>query len=109
MARLVALPAAPVPAPSPGTRYGQTVPFATPQLVTITAADGLNARQWGDLDAPVMEAWPDGRRFYASGYVFGDAVTAGAAAERRWYIAAGPRAWRLWSGGTDRAGLDGAA
>ena len=85
------------------------MPFATPQLVTITAGDGLNARQWGDLDAPVFETWPRDRRFYASGYVFGDAVAAGAAAERRWYIAAGPRAWRLWSGGTDRAGLDTAA
>jgi len=101
LARLVA----PVPGPLPRGRYGQTVHFDTPQLVTITADGGLNARQWGDLDAPVFETWPRARRFYASGYVFGDAVDG----EHRWYIAAGPRAWRLWSGGTDRAGLDTAA
>lgn len=85
--------------------YGRVVPFALPKLVTITVGDGLNARQWGDLDAPVFETWPHGRRFYASGYVYGDTVDG----ERRWYITAGPRAWRLWSGGTDRAGLDPAA
>jgi len=69
--------------------------------VTITAAGGLNARQWGELDGPILETWPRGRRFFAAGYVHGDAV----AGERRWYIAAGPRAWRLWAGGTDRAEL----
>lgn len=96
-----------VPDALPGTSppYGRVVPFDTPRLVTITAADGLNARQWGDLEAPILETWPRGRRFYVSGYVFGDAV----AGERRWYIAAGPKAWRLWAGGTDRAGLDTAA
>lgn len=97
-----ALPASPAGA---GTDYGRVVPFALPKLVTITAGDGLNARQWGDLDAPVFETWPRNRRFYASGYVYGDAVDG----ERRWYITAGPRAWRMWSGGTDRAGLDTAA
>lgn len=98
IARLTAVP----DAKAPPSRYGQVVPFATPRLVTITARDGLNARQWGDLDAPILETWPCNRRFYASGYVFGDAVDG----ERRWYIAAGPRAWRLWAGGTDRTGLD---
>lgn len=114
MTRLTSLPAA----KAPPARYGQVVPFATPRLVTMTARDGLNARQWGDLDAPILETWPCDRRFYASGYVFGDAVAvdapasaavgaaAGVKGENRWYIAAGPRAWRLWAGGTDRAGLD---
>lgn len=103
--RLVAPPVTPslgngqTPAPSPP--FGQVVRFGTPTLVTITAADGLNARQWGELDAPILETWPRDRRFYAAGYVYGDAVDG----ERRWYIAAGPRAWRLWCGGTDRAGL----
>lgn len=90
------------PGSAPAALYGRVVPFDRPRLVTITAGAGLNARQWGDLDAPILETWPRDRRFYASGYVFGDAVDG----ERRWYIAAGPRAWRLWSGGTDRAGLD---
>lgn len=92
--------AAQVPAPS--SRYGQIVRFGAAQLVTIVASNGLNARQWGDLDAPILETWARGRQFYAAGYVYGDAVDG----ESRWYIATGPRAWRLWCGGTDRAGLN---
>jgi len=102
MRRLVALPEGATPTPGPSAPYGRVVRFDTPRLVTITAADGLNARQWGDLDAPILETWARDRRFYAAGYVYGDAV----AGESRWYIAAGPRAWRFWSGGTDRAGLN---
>jgi hypothetical protein len=97
-----ALPEDEAPGSTPSTAYGRIVLFDTPRLVTITVDGGLNVRQWGDLDAPILETWPLDRRFYASGYVFGDAVDG----ERRWYIAAGPRAWRLWSGGTDRTGLD---
>ena len=96
------------PAPPSGTvpstaepPFGRVVRFDTPRLVTITAAGGLNARQWAELDGPILETWPRDRQFYAAGYVHGDTVNG----ERRWYIAAGPRAWRLWSGGTDRAGL----
>jgi len=89
------------PPDAPEPPFGQVVRFATPRLVTITAAGGLNARQWGELDGPILETWPRDRRFYATGYVHGDTVNG----ERRWYIAAGPRAWRLWAGGTDRAGL----
>lgn len=89
------------PAPLPSENYGKIVHLPQPSRVTITASDGLNTRQWGDLDAPVMETWPTGRQFWASAYVIGDSVDG----ENRWYITAGARGWRVWSGGTDRAAL----
>lgn len=86
--------------PSRTGRFGTVVPFPKPVRVTVTAGAGVNVRRWGELEAQVMTALPQGASFFADGFVYGDSV----AGEDRWYIMSG-RGYRVWSGATDRAAL----
>jgi hypothetical protein len=89
----------PTPAPTPGAQgtFGSIVRFSKPTRVTVMAPAGVNVRQWGELDAAIMRAYPAGHSFFADGYVYGEAV----AGEDRWYIETG-RGYRIWSGATDK-------
>lgn len=81
--------------------FGRLVPFTTPIRVTVTAPSGLNARQWGELDARILRTDKPGTTFWARGYVIGESVQG----EKRWYIEATSEAARRWAGGTDKVGL----
>ena len=88
----------PSPTLSPG--FATVVRFDKPVKVAVTAAAGVNVREWGELDARILDAWPAGREFFAAGFVYGDTV----AGENRWYITTG-QGRRVWSGATTKAML----
>jgi len=76
--------------------FGTIVPLPAPRLLTVTAAAGLNARKYAELDQPIMATWPAGTQFQAGAWVVGEAV----AGNPIWWITADARQWRVWSGGT---------
>lgn len=94
----------PAPSPSPSRSFGQTGLFPVPQVITVTA-EGLNVRKWAETDQPIMAEWPAGTQFWARGWVIGEEVDGNPV----WWITgdgvAEDSSWRIWSGGTDHAGL----
>lgn len=90
--------AEPGPTITPG--FATVVRFDRPAKVAVTAGAGVNVREWGELSAKILDAWPAGREFWAAGFVYGDTV----AGENRWYILSGTGR-RLWSGATNKAML----
>ena len=91
--------------PSPAT----TPPFGTlrdlrePRLTVVTV-DALHVRQWAETTQPIRATWRAGVRFWARGWVIGEAV----AGNPVWWVTGrGTRTdlrWRAWSGGTDLSG-----
>lgn len=83
-------------APAPVTPgFATVVRLDTPRKVSVTAAEGVNVREWGELNARIFDTWPQGREFWIAGYVHGDTV----AGEDRWLIVSGTGR-RIWSGAT---------
>jgi hypothetical protein len=85
-------------------RFGTTGRFPVPQVITVTAA-GLRVRKWAETTQPIAAEWPAGTQFWATGWVVGESVEGNPV----WWITGDGRGddlgWRVWSGGTDRAGL----
>lgn len=90
--------------PAPDRAFGQQGTFAAPQVMTVTVPT-LRARKWAETSQPVMAEWPEGTQFWATGWVIGEAVEGNPV----WWVTgdgvAPDHGWRVWSGGTDRAGL----
>jgi hypothetical protein len=85
-------------------RFGEIGRFPVPQVITVTAG-ALRVRQWAETSQPVVAEWPAGTQFWATGWVIGESIEGNPV----WWITGDgrdeDRAWRVWSGGTDRAGL----
>lgn len=80
-------------------KLGTLTRYASPIVVKVTAGLGLNIRQWGELDQPVIDYAPAGATMIATGHVIGSTVDGIA----EWYI--DPTGRRFWSGGTNRPNL----
>jgi hypothetical protein len=84
--------------------FGTIAELASPRLVTVMV-DALNARAWAETDQPIRGVWKIGRRFWARGWVIGESVDGNPV----WWItgkgAKSDLQWRVWSGGTDLAGM----
>jgi len=85
--------------------FGTTGELATPRLVTVTVPS-LRVRAWAETSQPVHAHLAQGSQYPVSGWVIGEAVSGNPV----WWLAgnadpAVPR-WRMWSGGTDLAGID---
>ena len=66
----------------------------------------LRARRWAETTQPILAEWPKGHRFWARGWIIGEAVEGNPV---WWLTGSGKttdRQWRVWSGGTDIAGAD---
>ena len=91
------------PRPEP-FQFGETGRFPVPQVITVTA-EALRVRTWAETSQPVVAEWRAGTQFWATGWVIGESVEGNPV----WWITGDgrddDRAWRVWSGGTDRAGL----
>jgi N-acetylmuramoyl-L-alanine amidase len=90
---------------SPSARpFGQVGRFPSPQVITVTA-DALRVRKWAETSQPIVAEWQAGTQFWATGWVIGEEVDGNPV----WWITGDgmeeDRAWRVWSGGTDHAGL----
>lgn len=95
----VAVPSGPVWPP-----FGTIGELASPRLVTVMV-DSLNARAWAETSQPVRGIWKEGRKFWARGWVIGEAVNGNPV---WWITGKGVKSdlqWRVWSGGTDLAGM----
>ena len=94
----------PSPAPDVPRQFGATGRFPVPQVITVTA-ESLRARKWAETDQPIMAEWPAGTQFWARGWVIGEEVDGNPV----WWITGDGQdddhSWRVWSGGTDLAGL----
>jgi len=94
----------PAPEPPPAIDFGTTGHLAIPQVITVTA-DVLRVRKWAETDQPIVTEWPAGTQFWASGWVIGEEVDGNPV----WWITGDGEGddhrWRVWSGGTDLAGL----
>jgi hypothetical protein len=92
------------PTPEPQVTFGEIGQFPVPQVVTVTA-ETLQVRKWAETDQPIVARWPAGTQFWARGWVIGEAVEGNPV----WWITGDgvdeDRSWRVWSGGTDLAGL----
>lgn len=85
--------------------FGTVVRLREPRLTTVTV-EALNARQWAELDQPIRGVWKRGRQFWVRGWVIGTAVEGNPV---WWITGKGQRTdlqWRVWSGGTDLAGME---
>lgn len=84
--------------------FGTIGSFPVPQVITVTAGT-LKVRKWAETDQPIVAEWPTGTQFWARGWVIGEVVEGNPA----WRITGDgrddDRSWRVWSGGTDHAGL----
>lgn len=84
--------------------FGTIGELASPRLVTVMV-DSLNARAWAETSQPIRGVWKLGRRFWARGWVIGESVNGNPV----WWItgkgAKSDLQWRVWSGGTDLAGM----
>jgi hypothetical protein len=87
-----------------GPRFGATGRFPAPQVITVTA-EALRVRKWAETSQPIVAEWSAGTQFWATGWVIGEAVEGNPV----WWITGDgvgdDGGWRVWSGGTDRAGL----
>lgn len=94
----------PSPESPSGPAFGEIGRFPGPQVITVTA-EALRVRKWAETGQPIVAEWPAGTQFWASGWVIGEAVEGNPV----WWITGDgiddDRRWRVWSGGTDRAGL----
>ena len=94
----------PAPSPEPGPRFGEIGRFPAPQVITVTA-EALRVRKWAETHQPIVAEWVAGTQFWATGWVIGEDVEGNPV----WWITGDgeddDRRWRVWSGGTDRAGL----
>jgi hypothetical protein len=92
------------PEPASSARFGEIGRFPVPQVITVTA-DAIRVRKWAETTQPVMAEWPAGTQFWATGWVVGEEVDGNPV----WWVtgdgAGTDNGWRVWSGGTDRAGL----
>lgn len=92
------------PAPEPQVTFGEIGTFPAPQVVTVTA-ETLHVRKWAETDQPVVAKWPARTQFWARGWVIGEPVEGNPV----WWITGDgvdeDHSWRVWSGGTDLAGL----
>ncbi|MGB3328307.1 MAG: hypothetical protein WBA46_05080 [Thermomicrobiales bacterium] len=96
-----------VPEPLPMIAFP---PFGTirdlrdPRTVTVTVPM-LRARRWAETTQPILAEWPKGHRFAVRGWIIGERVEG----NPLWWLTgagkASDRRWRVWSGGTDCAGL----
>lgn len=85
--------------------FGTSGLLAEPRLVMVTV-DALNARQWAETDQPIKGVWKSGRKFWARGWIIGEAVDGNPV---WWITGKGQKSdlqWRVWTGGTDLAGRD---
>lgn len=80
-------------------KIGTITRYASPITVKVTAGLGLNIRQWGELDAKIIDYAPAGAHMIATGHVIGTTVDG----INEWYI--DPTGRRFWSGGTNRPNL----
>lgn len=84
--------------------FGTMAELASPRLVTVMA-DSLNARAWAETSQPIRGVWKTGRKFWVRGWVIGEAVNGNPV---WWITGKGLKSdlkWRVWSGGTDLAGM----
>jgi len=92
------------PSPPPSPTIGQKGTFPVPQVITVTA-ESLRVRTWAETTQPIVAEWPAGTQFWATGWVVGEEVDGNPV----WWVTGDgtgdDRQWRVWSGGTDRAGL----
>jgi hypothetical protein len=80
----------------PKDTKGTTHTYSSPIPVIVNVPAGLNIRQWGEVDQPIIGFAPVGSVIMVRGHVIGDEVQG----IREWYIDGKGR--RLWSGGTNR-------
>ena len=84
--------------------FGTMAELASPRLVTVMV-ESLNARAWAETDQPIRGVWKTGRKFWVRGWVIGEAVSGNPV---WWITGKGVKSdlkWRVWSGGTDLAGM----
>jgi hypothetical protein len=95
----------PAPLPTLYPSFGTVGQLREPRMITVTA-DALNARTWAETDQPIRGVWKAGIRFWARGWVIGEAVEGNPV---WWITGKGHHAdlqWRVWSGGTDLSGAE---